>query len=36
MPRVTTGNSMAPCVISVERAADIVNAQHTLNSSRKE
>lgn len=39
MPRVTTlttGNSMAACVVSGERAADILNAQHTLKSSRKE
>jgi choline dehydrogenase len=30
MPRVTTGNTMAPCVIIGERAADILQAQHTL------
>jgi choline dehydrogenase len=30
MPRVTTGNTMAPCVIIGERAADILAAQHTL------
>src|SRR5882757_7488298 len=30
MPRVTTGNTMAPCVIIGERAADILKAQHTL------
>jgi choline dehydrogenase len=29
MPRVTTGNTMAPCVIIGERAADILTAQHT-------
>jgi choline dehydrogenase len=29
MPRVTTGNTMAPCVIIGERAAEIVKAQHT-------
>jgi choline dehydrogenase len=29
MPRVTTGNTMAPCVIIGERAADIFKAQHT-------
>jgi choline dehydrogenase len=29
MPRVTTGNTMAPCVIIGERAADILKAQHT-------
>jgi choline dehydrogenase len=30
MPRVTTGNTMAPCVIIGERAADILAAKHTL------
>jgi choline dehydrogenase len=30
MPRVTTGNTMAPCVIIGERAAEIIKAQHTL------
>src|SRR6201987_5428061 len=30
MPRITTGNTMAPCVIIGERAADILEAQHTL------
>jgi choline dehydrogenase len=30
MPRVTTGNTMAPCVIIGERAADILKAQHAL------
>jgi choline dehydrogenase len=30
MPRVTTGNTMAPCVIIGERAADILKAQHTI------
>jgi choline dehydrogenase len=30
MPRVTTGNTMAPCVIIGERAADILQCQHTL------
>jgi choline dehydrogenase len=29
MPRVTTGNTMAPYVIIGERAADILQAQHT-------
>jgi choline dehydrogenase len=28
MPRVTTGNTMAPCVIIGERAAEIIKAQH--------
>jgi choline dehydrogenase len=30
MPRVTTGNTMAPCVIIGERAADALKAQHGL------
>jgi choline dehydrogenase len=30
MPRVTTGNTMAPCVVIGERAAQILRAQHTL------
>jgi choline dehydrogenase len=30
MPRVTTGNTMAPCVIIGERAAEILKAQHTF------
>jgi choline dehydrogenase len=30
MPRITTGNTMAPCVIIGERAAEILKAQHTL------
>jgi choline dehydrogenase-like flavoprotein len=30
MPRVTTGNTMAPCVIIGERAAEILQAEHTL------
>jgi len=30
MPRVTTGNTMAPCVIIGERAADILKTHHTL------
>jgi choline dehydrogenase-like flavoprotein len=30
MPRVTTGNTMAPCVIIGERAAEIVRAEHNL------
>jgi choline dehydrogenase len=30
MPRVTTGNTMAPCVIIGERAADALKAQHRL------
>jgi len=30
MPRVTTGNTMAPCVIIGERAADVLRAEHRL------
>jgi choline dehydrogenase len=30
MPRVTTGNTMAPCVIIGERAAEVLKAEHTL------
>jgi choline dehydrogenase len=30
MPRVTTGNTMAPCVIIGERAAEILKAAHKL------
>ena len=30
MPRVTTGNTMAPCVIIGERAAEILGAEHGL------
>jgi choline dehydrogenase len=30
MPRVTTGNTMAPCVIIGERAVDILQAEHRL------
>lgn len=30
MPRITTGNTMAPCVIIGERAADMIRAQHEL------
>jgi choline dehydrogenase len=30
MPRVTTGNTMAPCVIIGERAADILQARHAV------
>ena len=28
MPRVTTGNTMAPCVVIGERAAEILRRQH--------
>jgi choline dehydrogenase len=30
MPRVTTGNTMAPCVVIGERAADIIGTEHEL------
>ncbi|MEA3535932.1 GMC family oxidoreductase [Rhizobium sp. CC-YZS058] len=30
MPRITTGNTMAPCVVIGERAADMIRAQHDL------
>jgi len=30
MPRVTTGNTMAPCVIVGERAAEIIWSQHQM------
>jgi choline dehydrogenase len=30
LPRVTTGNTMAPCVVISERAADVPKAEHTL------
>ena len=30
MPRVTTGNTMAPCVVIGERAADMLGTEHKL------
>jgi choline dehydrogenase len=30
MPRVTTGNTMAPCVMIGERAGEILKANHKL------
>ncbi|TZG31258.1 GMC family oxidoreductase N-terminal domain-containing protein [Agrobacterium sp. B1(2019)] len=30
MPRITTGNTMAPCVVIGERAADLIREQHGL------
>jgi choline dehydrogenase len=30
MPRVTAGNTMAPCVIIGERAAELLKAAHKL------
>jgi choline dehydrogenase len=32
LPRVTTGNTMAPCVVIGERAADILQAEHKAGS----
>jgi choline dehydrogenase len=34
MPRVTTGNTMAPCVIIGERAAELLQAAHNLSDSK--
>ncbi len=30
MPRITTGNTMAPCVVIGERAAELIKAQHQI------
>jgi choline dehydrogenase len=30
MPRVTTGNTMAPCVIIGERAGEMLKAEHKI------
>jgi len=30
LPRVTTGNTMAPCVVIGERAAEILRRRHNL------
>jgi choline dehydrogenase len=30
MPRITTGNTMAPCVVIGERAAEILQAEYSL------
>ena len=30
MPRITTGNTMAPCVVVGERAADLLKDEHRL------
>jgi choline dehydrogenase len=32
MPRITTGNTMAPCVVIGERAAEILKADHGISS----
>jgi choline dehydrogenase len=33
MPRVTTGNTMAPCVVIGERAAEVLRNEHRLETS---
>jgi choline dehydrogenase len=33
MPRVTTGNTMAPCIIIGERAAEALRNEHRLETS---
>ena len=33
MPRVTTGNTMAPCIILGERAAEALRSEHKLETS---
>ena len=33
MPRVTTGNTMAPCIIIGERAAEVLRNEHRLETS---
>jgi choline dehydrogenase len=30
MPEITSGNTMAPCVVIGERAADLIRAEHKL------
>jgi choline dehydrogenase len=30
MPRVTTGNTMAPCIVIGERAAEVLRTEHKL------
>jgi choline dehydrogenase len=30
MPRITTGNTIAPCVVNEERAGDLMRATHGL------
>ena len=30
MPRITTGNTMAPCVVIGERAAEVIRIDHKL------
>ena len=35
MPRITTGNTMAPCVVIGERAADLIGNSHGLGAQRE-
>jgi choline dehydrogenase-like flavoprotein len=35
VPRITTGNTMAPCVVIGERAADAIRAEHRLRESHR-
>lgn len=35
MPRITTANTMAPCVIIGERAAEILHLEHQLQTTAK-
>nr|WP_246708030.1 GMC family oxidoreductase [Ensifer oleiphilus] len=35
MPRITTGNTMAPCVVIGERAADLIAKSHGLSAQRE-
>jgi choline dehydrogenase len=30
MPRITTGNTMAPCIIIGERAGEVLKADHKI------
>jgi choline dehydrogenase len=30
MPRITTGNTMAPCAVIGERAAELIKARHCI------
>jgi len=36
MPRITSGNLMAPCVVIGERAADMIRAAHRVAADRAE
>lgn len=35
MPRITTGNTMAPCVVIGERAADMIRLRHGLSQAQR-